>query len=72
MGSADAQLMPSTEKPSDTFDDVRADRRIGKRRLSRRHSSGQGIAQKVERLFSGVTQARLGGMDRQAEFLQPV
>src|SRR3954454_24754819 len=32
----------------------------------------EGIAQKVERLFPGVTEARLGGVDRQTEFLQPV
>src|SRR4029077_1023078 len=31
----------------------------------------EGITQEVERLFSGVTEARLGGMDRQTELLQP-
>ena len=31
----------------------------------------EGIAQEVERLFSGLTEARLGGMDRQTELLQP-
>ena len=31
----------------------------------------KGVAQEVERLFSGVTEARFGGMDRQSELLQP-
>jgi hypothetical protein len=31
----------------------------------------KGVAQEVERLFSGMTEARFGGMDRQAELLQP-
>ena len=35
-------------------------------------SWAKGIAQEVERLFSGVTEARFGGVDRQAELLQPV
>jgi hypothetical protein len=29
MGSADTQFVPSTKKPSDTLEDVLADRRIG-------------------------------------------
>ena len=32
----------------------------------------EGVAQEVKRLFSGVTEARLGGMDHQAELPQPV
>ncbi len=31
----------------------------------------EGVAQEVKRLFSGVTEARLGGVDHQAELLLP-
>src|SRR5262249_43077427 len=34
-------------------------------------SRTEGVAQEVERLFSGMTEARLGGVNRQAELLQP-
>lgn len=124
--SADAQLMPPAEEPSDPFQHVPADSIIclareaeaevfgpsrqepvepisqlrprgGLPRNSRmlifslilfwdffegrapmNRSPGlpvpyrtEGVAQEVKRLFAGVTEARLGRVDRQAELLQP-